>query len=309
MKTPLVSIVIPCYNAELFVGEAISSAKSQLYPNIEIIVVDDGSADKTWEIVSSTSGVKCVRQENSGACSARNLGLKYASGEYVKFLDADDLLAPDSISTQVKAAVTLDEKAIIFGGYKTFPNTNSRERLGALRFPNIDVHPCQDVSLVLTNINTPLSLYPKHALEKCGGFNDSLTSRQEWALNQDLSRAGFKFFLNNDFVVSVRHHHSPSRITNRSFSPEVEFLNILKIYGSSDLTIHSDMAHAWSWIFRNAGRQAIKNGFSPECFFNISKDLDPLAVRKFWRRDYKLICNVFGAVMAEKIISLRRMIL
>ncbi len=101
---PLVSILIPAYNAEKWVGQAIQSALTQTWPNKEIIVVNDGSGDQTLEAASPFESRCCkvVSQENRGASSARNRALSLAQGDFIQWLDADDLLAPDKIERQLQ---------------------------------------------------------------------------------------------------------------------------------------------------------------------------------------------------------------
>ena len=101
--TPLVSVVIPCHNAEAWLGAALESALSQTYPCVEVVVVDDGSTDGSCKIAEKyeSRGVRLYRQANAGAAAARNKGLRESRGQYVQFLDADDLLAASKIRNQV----------------------------------------------------------------------------------------------------------------------------------------------------------------------------------------------------------------
>jgi glycosyltransferase involved in cell wall biosynthesis len=103
-QLPLVSIIIPVYNTEKYLEETINSAINQTWPNKEIIIVDDGSADNSLLIANKFAGpnIKVFSQENKGASAARNKGLSEASGAYIQFLDADDLLSPDKINSQLK---------------------------------------------------------------------------------------------------------------------------------------------------------------------------------------------------------------
>jgi glycosyltransferase involved in cell wall biosynthesis len=103
---PLVSVLIPAYNAERWIKKTIQSVLNQTWPFLEIIVVDDGSADRTLETVQSirSNKVKVVKQANAGACAARNAALSLAQGTYIQWLDADDLLHPAKIAFQLKAA-------------------------------------------------------------------------------------------------------------------------------------------------------------------------------------------------------------
>jgi len=103
-RTPLVSIIIPAYNAAAMIVETLDSLRRQTHPAIEIIVVDDGSRDDTAAVVRAYGqGVQLLQQPNSGGCSApRNTGLRIARGEFVTFFDADDLMRPEKVALQVR---------------------------------------------------------------------------------------------------------------------------------------------------------------------------------------------------------------
>lgn len=111
MPSPLVSIIIPCHNAERWLAETLESALAQTWPDKEIILVDDGSTDGSRDLARrfESRGVHVAAQSNQGAAAARNHGLRLARGDYVQFLDADDLLAPDKIARQVRL---LQEKGV-----------------------------------------------------------------------------------------------------------------------------------------------------------------------------------------------------
>lgn len=100
---PLVSILIPAYNAEEWIGDTLKSAVAQTWPRKEIIVVDDGSTDHTAEVARrfASKEVMVVRKENQGAAAARNHALSISQGDYVQWLDADDLLAPNKVESQL----------------------------------------------------------------------------------------------------------------------------------------------------------------------------------------------------------------
>jgi len=102
-STPLVSVIIPAYNATAFLGETLDSVLAQTYPNLEIIVVDDGSTDDTPDLLGSYGDrIRVLRQANSGQATARNHGAREAHGELLAFLDSDDLWDPDKIARQVE---------------------------------------------------------------------------------------------------------------------------------------------------------------------------------------------------------------
>jgi len=112
---PLVSILIPAYNAEEWIAETIRSAIAQTWPRKEVIVVDDGSCDRTREVAQAFASkeVKVVTKENEGAAAARDHAWQLSQGDYIQWLDADDLLAPDKIQRQLSALRESDSKKVL----------------------------------------------------------------------------------------------------------------------------------------------------------------------------------------------------
>ena len=118
-KKGLVSIIIPTYNREEFISDAILSCLNQTYKNIEIIVIDDGSTDNTKTILEDftiryNNKIKYFSKENSGVSSARNFGISLSRGEFIQFLDSDDLIDQTKLEKQVKC---LNKNKDIFGVY------------------------------------------------------------------------------------------------------------------------------------------------------------------------------------------------
>lgn len=111
----LVSVLVPAFNAQRWIGECITSVLSQTWPEYELIVVDDGSSDRTYEIARRFQSrcVKVVSQDNRGASAARNKALSLAQGEYIQWLDADDLLAADKISQQLRYEGELRNSSVL----------------------------------------------------------------------------------------------------------------------------------------------------------------------------------------------------
>jgi glycosyltransferase involved in cell wall biosynthesis len=131
---PLVSILIPAFNAERWIGDTIKSAIAQTWRRREIIIVDDGSTDQTLEIARcyASKEVTIVTQENQGASAARNRALSLSQGDYIQWLDADDLLTPNKISRQIEASANWQSSRTLFSsGWGYF----------AYRTPRAKFHP------------------------------------------------------------------------------------------------------------------------------------------------------------------------
>src|SRR5205823_11683959 len=121
--TPLISILIPAYNAEAWIGDTIRSALAQTWPRKEIVVVDDGSTDQTLQVARqfASRDVFVVTQENQGAAAARNKAFELCQGDYIQWLDADDLVSPDKVAKQMAAAEQYqDTRRLLSSGWGYF---------------------------------------------------------------------------------------------------------------------------------------------------------------------------------------------
>ena len=119
---PLISILIPAYNSEKWIAETLESARAQTWPNKEVIVVDDGSTDRTLLIARrfESPWVKVLSQPNRGASAARNAAFGLSQGDYIQWLDADDLLAPEKLAQQMKVAALVSNRTLLSSGWGTF---------------------------------------------------------------------------------------------------------------------------------------------------------------------------------------------
>jgi len=116
-SAPLVSVIIPCYNAGRFVRDALDSALAQTYAAVEIVLVNDGSTEDletTLAPYRNHARVKIIAQTNQGLPAARNRGIRESGGEYLKFLDADDWLAPNALAKQVAAFETQPAPGLVY---------------------------------------------------------------------------------------------------------------------------------------------------------------------------------------------------
>src|SRR5690606_24934270 len=118
MNNNLVSIIMPAYNATTYIADAIESVLHQTHPHWELLIINDGSKDNTEEIIKpflSDSRIQYFKQENKGVSAARNVGLKNMKGDYFCFLDADDVLPPNSLADRLKIFQTNSQVKYVDG--------------------------------------------------------------------------------------------------------------------------------------------------------------------------------------------------
>ncbi|UOQ67734.1 glycosyltransferase family 2 protein [Hymenobacter volaticus] len=116
-ETPLISVIIPCYNHGSYLSEALASVQQQDYPAIEVIVIDDGSTDITRSVAQDHPWVKYIYQNNQGLSAARNKGIVHSNGQYLLFLDADDWLLPNALNINVQYLQADPSLAFVSGGH------------------------------------------------------------------------------------------------------------------------------------------------------------------------------------------------
>jgi len=179
VSSPLVSVIIPVYNSEKYLKDTLQSVVDQEYSHLEIIVVDDGSTDGSVGITGDFD-VKLYTQSNRGACAARNLGIRKASGDYLQFLDADDLLSSDKIRVQVER-LEKNPGAVANGRWGRFYSDNPwKEDIEWGPHPSLreDLRPTE--WLIRNHMSqTGCWLIPVGLMEKAGYWDETL------AINQD----------------------------------------------------------------------------------------------------------------------------
>jgi glycosyltransferase involved in cell wall biosynthesis len=167
---PLVSVVIPAYNYARFLGDAIESVMRQAYDRVEIVVVDDGSTDDTAAVAASYPQIKYVPQENQGLAAARNTGIRYATGEYLVFLDADDRLLPDALGAGVDSLCDHPDAAFTWGRFRYIDDDGKPLDETVPSSPRDDD---EYRALLRKNhiVNPAVVMYRRHPVERVGGFD------------------------------------------------------------------------------------------------------------------------------------------
>jgi len=221
---PLISVIIPCFNASPWIKETIQSVLSQDINDLEIILVDDGSTDGSTEIVKKDfPSVRLIRTKNQGPSKTRNLGTKESKGEFIQYLDADDLLAQGKLKLQIEKLKTLKadvcygdwQKLIAFGDGR-FEKGPQIKRV--LQNPEIDL---------FTDFWCPPAtyLFKRSIIEKIGGWNERLPIIQDARFTLDCALHGAKFVHCAGIMAYYRLHTSGSVSSHDSIAFNRDILN------------------------------------------------------------------------------------
>ena len=176
--SPRVSVVTPAFDAAQTIGATVASVLGQTYRDLELVVVDDGSTDRTAAIAEAHGEpVRVVRQENRGVAAARNRGIEAAAGELIVFCDADDILLPEHVARLVRVwderggIATANSYWLLPGGIHA---SKTRYRGG---FPKPDQ---QRRAILEQNFVSPLSLFPRALADVIGGFDEERRRAEDW---------------------------------------------------------------------------------------------------------------------------------
>ena len=316
MEKITVSIIMPCYNASAYLREAIESVLSQSYQDWELIIVDDGSTDNSREIareyVAKDKRIHLIEQPNSGACRARNNGIEHAKGEYIKFLDADDVLEPECLTEQVSQICKLGSRQIPFGDYYNIDKNG--KVLSKYIFKNQEQLSADPVYFFIKNwrilITSPL--HRTELLRGIGGFNESLKRGQESDLHLRLALADVEFVYKPCNTFRYRDHNASTRIsekyqegTKERLQSKIQYNHILEklLYDKYGILPEKYMlrfANAWF----SYSRELFSKGKYDEgcCYLNKAKNYG--LYTKF-QRFYCVLGSFIGFLRLEKILQLR----
>ena len=194
----LISVIIPVYNAERYLAEAIESVLAQTRPPAEIIIVDDGSTDESPRIARGfAKPVLYHAQSHAGAGAARNLGVALAKGEWLAFLDADDLWLPDKLASQMALLKSEPDLEMVFGGVEQFIS------------PDLDETQCARLRIMITTgkgRHVGTMLIRRVAFEKAGHFSTALRVGEFIAWYAQAEEMGLKHGIVNEIVMRRRIH-------------------------------------------------------------------------------------------------------
>jgi glycosyltransferase involved in cell wall biosynthesis len=210
MNLPLVSVIIPCYNRERYLAEAIESVLDQTYTHIELIVIDDGSSDRSGEIAQSYP-LKYRYQTNGGISAARNAGIALANREFLAFLDSDDIWVKDKLAKQMAVLDTNPHIEAVFGYAQNFYSPELDESFrNRIRCPE---------KPMAAHISSAM-LIKRSAFLKVGNFDTNLKTGIDISWYISAMEHQLQQITIPDVVYYRRLHESNSGITERQYANE-----------------------------------------------------------------------------------------
>lgn len=306
----LVSVIIPCFNAGKFIEKCLNSVFNQVYGDIEVILIDDGSTDDTLTNIESYLSVSSktatlIEQENKGASAARNRGLQEANGEYIQFLDADDWIKPRKIEEQINLVIKNKMPDMVVGSLIT------EDESGECLFTKIyDKRSKKNkwLNLISTNLGITSSNLFKGELFKNGiTWDETLKSSQEYNLMFDILKLGARICYDSQInTVIVRRKEGSISTMNveKSWCQYLELRRrILEWMESNKISIGNEEYQAVFDAIRMSSAYNFSNALNSYKTL-IPKSFTP-SLSKVTSKLYVLCYQIFGFEISEKLWILK----
>jgi glycosyltransferase involved in cell wall biosynthesis len=241
----LVSVIIPCYNVSQYIGECIESVYNQTHKNLEVICVDNNSTDKTIETIQLLQlkypSLVILNEPKEGANAARNCGLKIASGNWIQFLDADDLLFENKIENQLKLISKFENKNL---GYVASAYIKRNINKIETKICTLDSEKYTAAFLNKSG-NTCSNLWNKKIVLNVGMWNENIKSSQETELMLKMINFNYDFVLDTEALTIIRERESgqisqgkPDKKWQQFIEIRIEYLKFLKLNSISEYQKH-----------------------------------------------------------------------
>jgi glycosyltransferase involved in cell wall biosynthesis len=259
---PSLAVIIPCWNAENWVARAVRSILDQQYPALELIVIDDGSTDRSLGVVASIDGpIRCESGPNRGSCAARNRGLQITRAEYVLFLDADDYLEPGSLDAWGRCAVRTNAD-IVFGRF-------AYEQHGQRALARPAGPPLTPQNLLrqwLDGWFTPpcAILWRQSFVRAIGGWNSTASRNQDGELAMRALLHQPRVAMANAGLGVYVQHDAPNRVSRRAglsvFASELT--SLINLWETAKARGHQDSQPSFARAFYRIAYTAYAGGIA-----------------------------------------------
>jgi glycosyltransferase involved in cell wall biosynthesis len=270
-----VSVIIPAYNSEEYISSAVKSVLNQTHSDLELIIIDDGSTDNTKKIVDFFDDlrIKYIYQKNAGVAVARNNGIKNSTGEYIAFLDADDIWKPEKLQVQLDKILAEDDVCMIYSAFEMLYKGSNRTKIYRYN------HNEQNFTEKL--ITDPFKTVPypstvilkKSYLDRTGDFNQEFKTGEDWDLWLRLLALGKCSYIDEPLVKKLTHDESITNSLDLESTKKYHF-KLLNKFFTENPDYKRLRSKAFSVIYYDiACRYYGRNNFMPtrELYLNLLK--------------------------------------
>ena len=302
---PIVSVIIPAYNAAKYIGETLNSVFDQTFRSHESIVINDGSpdtADLERELQTYRANIQYIKQENRGAAAARNAGLRCARGEYVAFLDADDRWSPNFLEEQLQflQSTNVDfvfSDALLFGESPLAGRTFME-----VQPPRAEVTP-ENLLTVEVTVLTSAVLARKKPIFEVGLFDETMKRGHDFELWFRLAKAGIRFAYQPK--VLAEHRIVESGLSGNALSQLYRTLSVLEAVKAKGTLTQSEDAALKLNMKRTLGALALENGKEKLRERDFEGALESFKEARRYQKNWKLRLVSLGVRIAPE--TLRRL--
>jgi len=306
-----ISVIVPCFNSEKWISLALESLLRQNVPKLEIIVVNDGSNDSTKEIVESYGDrVVLINQANSGVSSARREGVRQATGDYIKFLDSDDLLPDGALRNMLEVAEKYPCEAIIAKAVAIGADERSldKSKYSLAHCPS-HLELMKKEFLLTQATPSGLWLLPRNVIDYDHFFKRDIRLGEEYGFCIEIIRSGIPIRFCDRVVYIVRDHNSPTRLS--STKNEADHLKQIDLISNSIRFIKYEIdgyrQESLDFIAQlcwSRGRDCLRIGCedAANAYFTLAKKIQP-SLDPVGSIAYRTVCRIVGPVKAEKLVS------
>ena len=254
MPVARITVIIPTYNCERYIGETVESVLAQTYPIHEVIVVDDGSTDATERVLASYgSRIRYIRQANAGPPVARNTGLERATGDLIALLDSDDLWTPTKIERQVEYLCRHPDCALVYTDMKTFDDTGIIEESVKvsrnLTLPSGHIFP---QVFAETLFQTSAVLMRKSCVDAVGGFDATLRMGDDYELFLRLAHQFELGYVDEPLVLYRQHATQGTRTWGKQLQQGVPWESL----------VLTKIVDRYPEVFEELGKQKVNERLS-----------------------------------------------
>ncbi len=285
----MISVIIPAYNSENYIEKAINSVLNQTYQNFEIIIINDGSTDNTEEVIKqfTDSRIKYIYQANQGVSAARNKAIELSDGDYIAFLDADDVWHPEKLQIQLNCFKKNPDINLVYSNIKMIEESTDIEFIK--NFDNFKTRKNLIKNLILTPFNCPSPstvLLKKECLPEAGLFDKNLTVGEDLDLWLRIAVKNNFYCIKKPLATAIRRQNGITRTLDPTKAIENNIYILNKFFNETDKEkqFQNYQNKAFAFVYFNIGFHYFFNTDSKNKFSIKTKNIFFAFTKKILRK-------------------------